>query len=88
MLTIDDPEIERFIREEAQRTGDEPAAVLRRYLPQLDGPTRKPTSVPLDEQRRRLAVLRRIQQEVARLPLLDDRTPDELLGYDENGLPT
>jgi len=32
MLTIDDPEIERFIREEAARTGEEPAAVLRRML--------------------------------------------------------
>ena len=32
MLTIDDPELERFIREEAARTGEEPAAVLRRIL--------------------------------------------------------
>ena len=32
MLTIDDPELERFIREESARTGEEPAAVLRRLL--------------------------------------------------------
>lgn len=34
---------------------------------------------------------RRIDETVARLralPVLDDRTPDEILGYDENGLPT
>lgn len=29
-----------------------------------------------------------IGREVAAMPVLDDRTPDEILGYDENGLPT
>lgn len=32
MLTIDDPEIERFIRDEAARTGEAPIDVLRRVL--------------------------------------------------------
>jgi hypothetical protein len=40
VLTIDDPEIERLIREEAERTGEEPAQVLRRALLR----TREPTS--------------------------------------------
>jgi len=31
--------------------------------------------------------VREIQREVARLPVLDDRSPDEILGYDEAGLP-
>jgi antitoxin VapB len=35
-----------------------------------------------------MAAIRRIQAEVAKLPILDHRTPDEILGYDENGLPT
>lgn len=30
----------------------------------------------------------RIAKEVAALPVLDDRSPDEILGYDEDGLPT
>lgn len=30
----------------------------------------------------------RIQRFVASLPDLDTRSPDELLGYDENGLPS
>ena len=34
------------------------------------------------------AAIRRIQAEVARLPIIDHLTPDEILGYDENGLPT
>lgn len=29
-----------------------------------------------------------IGRKVAAMPVLDDRTPDEILGYDENGLPT
>lgn len=29
-----------------------------------------------------------IAREYSRLPVLDDRTADEILGYDENGLPT
>lgn len=32
--------------------------------------------------------IRRIQERVSRLPVLDDRSADEILGYDENGLPT
>jgi antitoxin VapB len=38
--------------------------------------------------RRRLAdELDDIATHCARLPVLDSRTPDEILGYDENGLP-
>ncbi len=33
-----------------------------------------------------LAAVRGLQDELARLPVLDPRTPDELLGYDEAGL--
>jgi hypothetical protein len=29
-----------------------------------------------------------IVERVARLPVLDDRSAEEILGYDENGLPT
>ncbi len=35
----------------------------------------------------RIAAMRRIAARVAKLPVLDDRSPDELLGYDESGLP-
>lgn len=30
--------------------------------------------------------IRKIQQEVAQLPVLDDRSADEIIGYDTNGL--
>jgi antitoxin VapB len=88
MLTIDDPEIERFLREEAERTGAAPVEVLRRFLPRpLSPPRDRATQVSPQEQARRMAVIREIQQELAALPRLDDRPMDEILGYDENGLP-
>ena len=36
----------------------------------------------------RLTETLRIAAEFQTLPVLDDRTPDEILGYDEHGLPT
>lgn len=38
--------------------------------------------------RSRIDELREIARQCAALPVLDDRSPDELLGYDEYGLPT
>lgn len=35
-----------------------------------------------------LARLHEILAEVDKLPVLDDRSPDELVGYDEDGLPS
>jgi antitoxin VapB len=46
------------------------------------------------EQRKRqdrqslLSDIRAIVDHFASLPVLDSRTPDEILGYDENGLPS
>ncbi|HEX2190738.1 MAG TPA: type II toxin-antitoxin system VapB family antitoxin [Longimicrobiaceae bacterium] len=32
-------------------------------------------------------ITRAVTERVARLPLLDDRSPDEIVGYDDDGLP-
>lgn len=32
--------------------------------------------------------IKQIQERVAKLPVLDNRTPDEIIGFDGNGLPT
>ena len=85
MIMIDDPEIERFIHDEAARTGEAPVEVLRRYLPAPPAPARR--AVSRAEQARRRAGTREIQRELAALPRLDDRSPDEIVGYDERGLP-
>lgn len=34
-----------------------------------------------------LRTIREAQERVAKLPVLDERTADEIIGYDENGLP-
>ena len=44
-----------------------------------------------EEARRHMGVagrLRRLAAEVAELPVLDDRPAEEILGYDEHGLPS
>ena len=35
-----------------------------------------------------LGRIRRLQEEIAALPVVDSRTADEIIGYDENGLPS
>ena len=34
------------------------------------------------------AVIDAIADDCSSLPVIDDRSPDEILGYDENGLPS
>jgi antitoxin VapB len=98
-LTIQDPETERLARELAEKTGasidDVVARALRRaVLDQIReaierDARREPIRFPTDtESARRLdAVIKEAQERIAKLPVLDDRSPDELLGYDEWGLP-
>jgi antitoxin VapB len=82
-LSIKNPETERLARELARITGESlteaVTKALRDRMVHETGRGRDPTL--LDD-------IRRIQEEVARLPVLDHRRPDELLGYDENGLPS
>lgn len=57
-----------------------PKAIARRDRERIaDG------MLPTPEERMR--AIRQIVEEVARVPVTDDRTPDEILGYDESGLP-
>ncbi len=81
-LNIKDPETDRLARQLADLTDenitDAVKAALRDRLER--------------EQRRRgkkidRALLRRKQEEIARLPIADDRSADKLLEYDEAGLP-
>ena len=81
-LSIKNPEADRLARELAAVTGeslsDAVLAALRERLARQAG-------------RRRSAGLRdeiaRIQDRIARLPILDRRSDEELLGYDDHGLP-
>ncbi len=78
-LRITHPEADRLARELAAETGesitDAVVVALRERLERVRG-------------RRRLREdVARIQARYQRLPLRDARTPEEMLGYDEHGLP-
>ena len=84
-LSIRDPETDRLARELAALTGESMTGAIRRSLKER----------LLREKRRRDAEIERrreainaIVERIARLPVLDDRSPEAILGYDENGLPT
>lgn len=79
-LTITDPKVERAVAELAQQTGlSVEDALYDAVSAKLDqnGAVKK----KIDWEK-----VREIQDRVAALPVLDDRTPEEML-YDENGLP-
>jgi antitoxin VapB len=81
-LSLKDPEADRLAREVAARTGETLTAAvivaLKERLARLKGRRRRR---PLREE------LREIGRRCASLPTLDTRSEEEILGYDERGLP-
>lgn len=81
-LSIKHPEADRLAREVARRTGtsltEAVLTALREKLAREPGRTRKPR---LSDE------LAAIRHRCAQLPVLDARSPDEILGYDEHGAP-
>lgn len=81
-LNIRNRETARLAREVAEMTGEtktEAVTVsLRQRLEKLRQEARK---------RRLVDDLNEIALHCSRLPVLDDRSADEILGYDEHGLP-
>ncbi len=81
-LNIRNKEAEQLAAELAKLTGETKteavARALRERLARLRG----------ERRRSRLAdELDAIAKHCASLPVLDDRSPDEIIGYDENGVP-
>ena len=81
-LSIKNPEADRLARELAQVTGE---TITEAVLGAIRERLVRETGWSPEGAR---AEIERIVAEVARLPVLDDRTPDEIIGYDEHGLPT
>jgi antitoxin VapB len=78
-LNIKSSEADRLARELTSLTGESlTEAVTRALAERLD---RCRAGSPA-----RLALLRGIRERVSRLPDLDERSADEILGYDEEGL--
>lgn len=82
-LSIKDHETERLAKALAEKTGETITMATRRALEERLRRLANASSrdVLLEE----LAASRR---RFAKLPVLDSRSADEILGYDENGLPS
>lgn len=82
-LSFKDAETDRLARRVARLTGESLTQAVRKALAErLEREQRK------RGRKKRLAdVLDEIALECSRLPVLDPRSPDEILGYDEDGLP-
>lgn len=81
-LSIKHPEADRLARQLAETTGETlTEAVLTALRERLQRVTGRRRSPGLRED------IARIQERIARLPVLDERSDDEILGYDERGLP-
>jgi antitoxin VapB len=81
-LSIKNIEVERLARELADRTGESLTGVIQKALQErldrLQFERRNQVLTgQLDE------ILRRVDE----MPDIDSRTPDEIIGYDEFGLP-
>jgi antitoxin VapB len=84
-LSIRDPETDRLARELAQRTGETMTKAIRKALEErLD---RLASLHEAEVERRRRAIDEIVRRSLA-LPVLDDRSEDEILGYDELGIPS
>jgi antitoxin VapB len=81
-LSIKDPEADRLARELAARTGETlTTTVVKALQERLERETRRRRLRPLRDE---LAVIR---LRYASLADVDERTADEIIGYDDDGLP-
>ena len=81
-LTITNPDADRLARELAATTGEEIAEAILTALRER---------LAREQERRRTPSLREklkaIRRRCSQLPVLDTRSPDEILGYDDRGVP-
>jgi len=81
-LNIRNPEAERLADELARQTGETKTEAVTKALQD------RLLRVRRERSKRRLAdELEEIARRCAALPVLDNRSPEEILGYDEHGLP-
>lgn len=82
-LSIKDRETEQLARKLAERTGETITVATKRALEERlrrTGSDARKAALLED--------LEAIRRRMSALPVLDNRTPDEIIGYDENGLPS
>ena len=82
-LSIKDRETEQLARKLAERTGESITLATKRALEE-----RLRRTVSDAHKAALLEDLEAIRSRMAALPVLDHRTPEEIIGYDENGIPS
>ncbi len=81
VISVKDPETDRLARALAAATGESLTDAIRTAL-------RDRLERESNRARRGVGVeVRRVQERLARLPVLDPRTPDQLIGYNPHGVP-
>ncbi|SON58508.1 Antitoxin VapB (plasmid) [Hartmannibacter diazotrophicus] len=81
-LSIKDPETEKLARALAVRTGETITVATRRALEE------RLRRIGLDAKKAALIEdMEAMQRRLSVLPVLDDRSADDIIGYDENGIP-
>jgi antitoxin VapB len=80
-LSIKNEDADRLARELAQETGESLTEAVGIALQERLDRARRQRQAGFARRLRRLAA------EVRELPIVDGRRPDEILGYDERGLP-
>jgi len=81
-LHIQDPETDRLARELSAATGQTIAQVVNTALRE------RQKSISLERSRTKDEIIARIEaitDRLAKLQVLDNRTPDEIIGYNERG---
>jgi len=82
-LNIKNAETEKLARELARRRGQGITEVITDVLRrEVERERRKPQRKDKEEFHRRI---QEIVDDVKKLPVLDDRSPDEIIGYNEHG---
>jgi antitoxin VapB len=84
-LSVKNPEVERMLRQIAGRRGVGMTEALRQLLAEEEARAAAQREAEVAAKLRRL---HEIQARVAALPNVSDMTDDEILGYDENGIPS
>lgn len=82
-INLKNPEAERLVRELVELTGESLTDAVTEAVRERLERKRRGTSRSTAYER-----IRAIQQRVRERPLLDSRSADEIIGYDEHGVPT
>lgn len=82
-----DPETERLARKLAEVTGKSLPDILKQAIEAEAAKVGVAKPEPISKEEL-IARMTEITDGFAKLPILDRRTPDEIMGYDDHGLPT